>query len=123
MKIMLICLTKNAQLVVYTPAVPKDHKELNYYLHNNYEVIKRSALLGEITRNSFNICIAGTHGKTTISTMVAHILRDTGFGCNAFLGGISVNYHTNFWSSDNNVTVWRQMNMTAVFYNYLRMWP
>ena len=98
-------LDKNAQLVVYTPAVPKDHKELNYYLHNNYEVIKRSALLGEITKSSFNICIAGTHGKTTISAMVAHILRHSGYGCNAFLGGISVNYNTNFWSSDNNVTV------------------
>jgi UDP-N-acetylmuramate--alanine ligase len=98
-------LDKKAQLVVYTPAVSKDHKELNYYLHNNYEVIKRSSLLGEITKNSFNVCIAGTHGKTTISTMVAHILRYTGFGCNAFLGGISVNYHTNFWNSDNNVTV------------------
>ena len=98
-------LDKNAQLVVYTPAVPKDHKELNYYLHNNYELIKRSALLGEITKSSFNICIAGTHGKTTISTMVAHILRHSGFGCNAFLGGISVNYNTNFWKSDNNVSV------------------
>ena len=98
-------LDKNAQLVVYTPAVPKDHKELNYYLHNNYEVIKRSALLGEITKSSFNICIAGTHGKTTISTMVAHILRHSEFGCNAFLGGISVNYDTNFWSSTNNLSV------------------
>lgn len=98
-------LDRNAQLVVYTPAVPKDHKELNYYLHNNYEVIKRSALLGELTRSSFNICIAGTHGKTTISTMVAHILRHSGFGCNAFLGGISVNYNTNFWSNGNNVSV------------------
>jgi UDP-N-acetylmuramate--alanine ligase len=98
-------LDKKAQLVVYTPAVSKDHKELNYYLYNKYEVIKRSVLLGEITKNSFNICIAGTHGKTTISTMVAHILRHTGFGCNAFLGGISVNYNTNFWSNDNNVTV------------------
>jgi len=98
-------LDKNAELVVYTPAVPKDHKELNYYLHYNYEVIKRSTLLGEITKSSFNICIAGTHGKTTISTMIAHILRHSGFGCNAFLGGISVNYNTNFWSSDNNVSV------------------
>jgi len=98
-------LDKNAQLVVYTPAVPKDHKEFNYYLNNNYEVIKRSTLLGEITKSTFNICIAGTHGKTTISTMVAHILTDSGFGCNAFLGGISVNYNTNFWSSDNNVAV------------------
>ncbi|HWH62979.1 MAG TPA: Mur ligase family protein, partial [Ginsengibacter sp.] len=83
----------------------KDHKELNYYLLNNYEVIKRSALLGEITKSSFNICIAGTHGKTTISTMVAHILRHSEFGCNAFLGGISVNYNTNFWISNNNVSV------------------
>ena len=98
-------LDKNVQLIVYTPAVPKDHKELNYYLHNNYEVIKRSTLLGEITKSSFNICIAGTHGKTTISTMIAYILRHSGFGCNAFLGGISVNYNTNFWSSDNNVSV------------------
>jgi UDP-N-acetylmuramate--alanine ligase len=98
-------LDKKVQLVVYTPAISKDHKELNYYLHNRYEVIKRSALLGEITKKSFNICIAGTHGKTTISTMVAHILRYTGFGCNAFLGGISVNYNTNFWNSDNNVAV------------------
>jgi UDP-N-acetylmuramate--alanine ligase len=98
-------LDKNAQLVVYTPAVPKEHKELNYYLHNDYEVIKRSALLGSITKESFSICIAGTHGKTTISTMIAYILRDTGFGCNAFLGGISANYNTNFWSDANNVSV------------------
>ncbi len=98
-------LDKKAQLIVYTPAVPKDHKELNYYLHNNYELIKRSALLGEITKSSFSICIAGTHGKTTISTMIAHILRHSGFGCNAFLGGISVNYNTNFWSNNNNVSV------------------
>jgi UDP-N-acetylmuramate--alanine ligase len=98
-------LDKNAQLVVYTPAVPKDHKEFNYYLDNNFEMMKRSTVLGEITKSSFNICIAGTHGKTTISTMIAHILRHTGFGCNAFLGGISVNYNTNFWSSDNNVSV------------------
>ncbi len=98
-------LDKNAELVVYTPAVPKDHKEYNYYLQNNYDIEKRSKVLGEITKSSFNICIAGTHGKTTISTMVAHILRHTGFGCNAFLGGISVNYSTNFWSSDKNVSV------------------
>jgi UDP-N-acetylmuramate--alanine ligase len=61
--------------------------------------------LQEITRSTFNICIAGTHGKTTISTMVAHILCHSGFGCNAFLGGISVNYDTNFWASENNVSV------------------
>ena len=98
-------LDKNADLVVYTPAIPKDQKELNYYKDNGYDLVKRSDLLQEITRSTFNICIAGTHGKTTISTMVAHILRHSGFGCNAFLGGISVNYDTNFWASENNVSV------------------
>ena len=96
---------KDAQLVVYTPAIPKDHKELNYYLQNNYTVVKRSDVLGAITNRSFNICVAGTHGKTTTSSMVAHILRHSGFGCNAFLGGIAVNYNSNFWSSENNVCV------------------
>jgi len=58
-----------------------------------------------ITNNSFNICIGGTHGKTTITTLLAHILRDSNYGCTAFLGGVAVNYHTNFWKSDNNVCV------------------
>jgi len=96
---------KNADLVVYTPAIPKDHKEFNYYKERHYEMAKRSDVLQNITKLSFNICIAGTHGKTTISTMVAHILHHSGYGCNAFLGGISVNYDTNFWSSDTNVSV------------------
>jgi UDP-N-acetylmuramate--alanine ligase len=98
-------LDKNAELVVYTPAIPKDHKEFNYYKEHNYEVVKRSDVLQQITKSTYNICIAGTHGKTTISTMVAHILRESAFGCTAFLGGISVNYDTNFWSSNNNVCV------------------
>ena len=96
---------KTAQLVVYTPAVPKDHKELNYYQQNNYKVVKRSDVLQAITNSSFNICIAGTHGKTTISTMVAHLLKHSGYGCNAFLGGIAVNYDSNFWGSDKNICV------------------
>lgn len=96
---------RDARLVVYTPAVPQDHAELVYYKNNDYPVVKRSDVLGAITRGSFNICIAGTHGKTTITTMVGHILKHSGFGCNAFLGGISVNYGTNFWSSKNNVCV------------------
>ncbi len=98
-------LPKEVELVVYTPAIPKDHKGLQYYLQNNYKVVKRSDVLQMITESSLNICVAGTHGKTTTSCMVAHLLRDTGYGCNAFLGGISVNYGTNFWSSDNNVCV------------------
>lgn len=89
---------KNADLVVYTPAVPKDHRELVFYQQNGYKVVKRSDVLQMITKSSFNICIAGTHGKTTTTTMIAHVLRDSGYGCNAFLGGISVNYGTNFWS-------------------------
>ncbi|NOT91374.1 MAG: UDP-N-acetylmuramate--L-alanine ligase [Ferruginibacter sp.] len=96
---------KAAQLIVYTPAVPKDHQELNYYKQNNYTVVKRSDVLGAITNSSFNICVAGTHGKTTTSTMVAHILQHSGFGCNAFLGGIAVNYNSNFWASEKNVCV------------------
>jgi UDP-N-acetylmuramate--alanine ligase len=96
---------KDAELVVYTPAVPKEHKELVYYQQNGYKVVKRSDVLQIATESSFNICIAGTHGKTTITTMVAHVLRHTGYGCNAFLGGISVNYGTNFWASERNVSV------------------
>jgi len=96
---------KDADVIVYTPAIPADHKELVYYKENNYRVVKRSDVLQWITEASFNICVGGTHGKTTITTMVAHILRDTGYGCNAFLGGISTNYQTNFWSSERNVCV------------------
>jgi UDP-N-acetylmuramate--alanine ligase len=92
-------------LVVYTPAIPKDHRELNYYLGHNKTLMKRSEVLGLITNSSFNICVAGTHGKTTITTMIAHILRHSGYGCNAFLGGIAVNYNSNYWSDEHNVCV------------------
>ena len=96
---------KHVQLVVYTPAIPEGHKGLNYYREHGFELMKRSEVLGLITENSLNVCVAGTHGKTTISTMIAHILRDSGMGSNAFLGGISVNYNTNFWSHENNICV------------------
>ncbi len=96
---------KDVDVVVYTPAIPKDHAELVYYQQNGYTVVKRSDVLKWITQNSFNICVGGTHGKTTITTMVAHLLRDSGYGCNAFLGGISSNYQTNFWSNERNVVV------------------
>ncbi len=96
---------KDVDVVVYTPAIPADHKELVYYKENNYTVVKRSDVLQWITENSYDICVGGTHGKTTVTTMIAHVLRDSGYGCNAFLGGISANYQTNFWSSDNNVDV------------------
>jgi UDP-N-acetylmuramate--alanine ligase len=96
---------KNASVVVYTPAIPESHSELAYFRTNGYEVVKRSDVLGWITEGTVNICVAGTHGKTTVSTMIAHLLRDSGYGCTAFLGGIAANYNTNFWSSDNNVVV------------------
>ncbi|WP_114789551.1 UDP-N-acetylmuramate--L-alanine ligase [Niabella yanshanensis] len=101
----LTLIPKEADYVVYTPAIPKDHKELVFYQNEGYAVVKRSDILQVISEGSFNICVAGTHGKTTTSTMVAHLLRHSGYGCNAFLGGISANYGTNFWSSDNNVCV------------------
>lgn len=95
----------DADLVVYTPAIPAGHKELEYYRQHGQTLMKRSEVLGLITRSSFNICVAGTHGKTTITTMIAHILRHTGYGCNAFLGGIAVNYNSNYWSDERNVCV------------------
>lgn len=98
-------LDKSAQLVVYTPAIPVLHTQLNWYKTRQYHLVKRSEVLGMITEGNFNICVAGTHGKTSISTMIAHLLKHTGYGCNAFLGGISVNYNTNFWASDKQVCV------------------
>src|SRR5262245_24839786 len=71
---------KDADIVIYTPAVPASHAELVYYRQHNYDLLKRSDVLGIITASSFNICVAGTHGKTTISTMMAHVLRDSGYG-------------------------------------------
>ncbi len=83
-------------LVVYTPAVPDSHPGLQYFRRNGFEVIKRAALLGKITRQSVSLCFAGTHGKTTTSSMAAHILYSSKAGCNAFLGGVLRNYNTNF---------------------------
>lgn len=86
---------KESVLVVYTPAIPKDHSELNYFRENSYDLKKRSEVLGMITKSSYTIGIAGTHGKTTTSSMVAHILKSAGLNCTAFLGGITKNYLTN----------------------------
>ena len=92
-------------LVVFTPAIPSDHGELNYYRAQGFPMMKRSQVLGLITGETFSVCVAGTHGKTTTSSLIAHILRHSGFGCNAFLGGIAANYNSNFWSSDRAVSV------------------
>lgn len=98
-------INKDCDLVVYTPAIPSSHEEFNYFKNHNYKIVKRSDILGWITNDSYNICVAGSHGKTTVSTMISYLLRETNYGCNAFLGGISANYHNNFWSSENKVNV------------------
>lgn len=95
-------LNQENTLVIYTPAVPDTHAELMHFRNNNFEVIKRAEALGVITLNNFSVAIAGTHGKTTTSTLVAHILKDTDKGCNAFLGGISTNYNTNYIENKNS---------------------
>lgn len=86
----------NTTLAVYTPAIPEDFPVLAYFRNNGFSLVKRAALLGRITRESLAICFAGTHGKTTTSSMCAHLLEVSGVGCNAFLGGVLRNYDTNF---------------------------
>ncbi len=98
-------LEKEVDVIIYTPAIPANHIQLNWYRNNNYEVIKRSDVLQVISNEMQAVCVAGTHGKTTISTFIAHILRYTQYGCNAFLGGISSNYNNNYWSSPNACAV------------------
>ena len=84
-------------LVVYTPAIPEEHRGLQFFRNGGFDVVKRAAVLGEVTRNSHSLCFSGTHGKTTTSSMAAHILTCTqGAGCNAFLGGVLRNYGSNF---------------------------
>ena len=87
-------------LVIYTPAVPKDHAEFVFFQENEYQLQKRAWVLGEITKQFRTIAIAGTHGKTTTTTLVTHILKTAGINCFAFLGGISQNYHTNLLLGD-----------------------
>lgn len=96
------CKDPATTLVVYTPAVPQEHAELAYFRKNGFEIQKRSQVLGIITRSSKGLCVAGTHGKTTTSTMAAHLLHQSHVGCTAFLGGISKNYDTNLLLSANS---------------------
>lgn len=98
-------LEKEGTLVVYTPAIPTDHMELNYFQENGFQVKKRSEVLGMITANHFTIAVAGTHGKTTTTSMIAHLLSVSRKGCSAFVGGIMTNTGTNLMIGDSNAPV------------------
>ncbi len=92
-------------LIIYTPAIPKDSHILNYFSMNDFVLRKRAEVLGIISESSFTIAIAGTHGKTTTSAIVAHLLKDSGYDCSAFIGGIAANYESNVLFGNNNVLV------------------
>ncbi len=94
------CKQLDSTLVVYTPAIPETHAELNYFRKNGFTIMKRAQVLGEITRSARGLCVAGTHGKTTTSSMAAHLLKQSSVDCNAFLGGILKNYNSNLMLSD-----------------------
>ena len=96
--------TKNT-IVIYTPAVPKNHTELNYFITNNFTVLKRSEILGEITKSTICLAVAGTHGKTTTSTILGHILKEANVNATSFLGGISENYNSNIILGGSEVSV------------------
>ena len=99
------CKDKDHCLVVYTPAIPADHKELQYFREHGFEIQKRAQVLGTLTRQMKGLCVAGTHGKTTTSSMCAHIMHQSHLDCNAFLGGITKNYGTNYIVSDSEYVV------------------
>ena len=99
------CRQPESCLVIYTPAIPADHQELQYFRQHGFDIQKRAQVLGTLTRQHKGLCVAGTHGKTTTSTMCAHIMHQSHLDCNAFLGGISKNYGTNYILSDSDYVV------------------
>ena len=111
-------LNPRSTLIVLTPAIPKDHSQLRYFENNGFTIKKRAEVLGDITRTNKAICIAGTHGKTTTSTIAAHLLYQSHISCNAFLGGISNNYNTNLLlSNDSNFVVIEADEYDRSFYH------
>ncbi|MCH5306961.1 MAG: UDP-N-acetylmuramate--L-alanine ligase [Prevotella sp.] len=104
-KIPVACRQPESCLVIYTPAIPLEHQELQYFHQHGFEIKKRAQVLGTLTRNHKGLCVAGTHGKTTTSAMCAHIMHQSHLDCNAFLGGISKNYGTNYILSDSDYVV------------------
>ena len=116
-----ICKQVKKCLVIYTPAIPDNHKELQFFRENNFEIQKRAQVLGTLTQAHKGLCVAGTHGKTTTSTMCAHIMHQSHLDCNAFLGGISKNYGTNYILSDSDYVVIEADEFDRSFH-WLRPW-
>ncbi len=96
---------RDKSFVVYTPAIPKNHLELRYFSKNNFIILKRAEVLGEITKNTFCLAVAGTHGKTTTSTILGHIFKEAGVDATSFLGGVSENYNSNLILGGNEISV------------------
>ena len=115
------CKNKQECLVIYTPAIPAEHQELCYFQKNGFEIQKRAQVLGTLTKAHKGLCVAGTHGKTTTSTMCAHIMHQSHLDCNAFLGGISKNYGTNYILSDSDYVVIEADEFDRSFH-WLRPW-
>ena len=116
-----VCKKKESCLVIYTPAIPADHQELKFFRENGFEIQKRAQVLGTLTKSHKGLCVAGTHGKTTTSTMCAHIMHQSQLDCNAFLGGISKNYGTNYILSDSDYVVIEADEFDRSFH-WLRPW-
>ena len=120
-KIPKACKQPASCLVIYTPAIPAEHQELRYFRENGFEIQKRAQVLGTLTRQHKGLCVAGTHGKTTTSTMCAHIMHQSHLDCNAFLGGISKNYGTNYILSASDYVVIEADEFDRSFH-WLRPW-
>jgi UDP-N-acetylmuramate--alanine ligase len=116
------CKDPKSCLVVYTPAIPATQKELVFFKEGNFEIEKRAQVLGTLTRTHKGLCVAGTHGKTTTSTMCAHIMHQSHVDCNAFLGGISKNYGTNYILSDTSDFVVIEADEFDRSFHWLRPW-
>ena len=116
------CRNQKSSLVIYTPAIPADHKELVYFRENGFDVEKRAQVLGMLTRSHKGLCFAGTHGKTTTSTMCAHIMHQSHVDCNAFLGGISKNYSSNYILSKESDFVVIEADEFDRSFHWLRPW-
>lgn len=116
------CKNPKSTLVVYTPAIPATHKELEFFREGGFEIQKRAQVLGTLTRSHKGLCFAGTHGKTTTSTMCAHIMHQSHMDCNAFLGGISKNYDTNYILSDSSDYVVIEADEFDRSFHWLRPW-